>query len=345
MIKKGGKPFIIAELSGNHGGNLDRALEMVDLAAKSKVSAVKIQTYTADTMTLPIEKPPFLIEEESSLWRGRTLYDLYEEAHTPWDWHKAIFDRCRERGVLGFSTPFDFSAVDFLEDLNVPAYKIASFENTDIALIRYVAKTKKPMIISTGMATEEEIGEAVSAAREAGTEDVVLLKCTSAYPAPESQANIATMVDMEKKFNCHVGLSDHTLGLGVAIAAIAQGATVVEKHFTDDRSKKTVDSEFSLEPHEFELLVKEGARAAVCIGSISYGPTEKEKPSLRYRRSLYVSQDISAGSELSAENIKPVRPSGGLPTKYYEDILGKKIVCNKTAGDPLVAEDIEGGIK
>lgn len=319
------KPFIIAEMSGNHNQSLERALEIVEAAAKAGAHGLKIQTYTADTMTLDIETDDFVIRDTNSLWQGTSLYKLYQEAYTPWEWHKPIFDRCRELGMIGFSTPFDYTAVDFLEELEVPFYKIASFENIDLPLIRKVAQTGKPIIMSTGMASIAELDEAVKAAREAGCKELVLLKCTSSYPASPENSNLLTIPHMKQLFNCEVGLSDHTIGVGAAVASIALGAKVIEKHFTLLRAEGGVDSAFSMEPHEFAALVKETQNAWAALGTVSYGPTEKEKASLKFRRSLYVVRDMQAGEQLTAENIRAIRPGYGLPPKYYEMVLGKTV--------------------
>lgn len=318
-------PFIIAEMSGNHNQSLERALEIVEAAAKAGAHALKIQTYTADTMTLDLDEGEFFIADPGSLWKGKSLYKLYQEAYTPWEWHKPIFDRCRELGMIGFSTPFDETAVDFLESLDVPCYKIASFENTDIPLIRKVASTGKPMIISTGMATIAELDETVRAAREAGCKDIVLLKCTSTYPATPENTNILTIPHMRDMFNCEIGLSDHTMGIGVSVASIALGATVIEKHFTLRRADGGVDSTFSMEPEEMRSLVVETERAWQALGKISYGPTYGERKSLQYRRSLYVVKDMKVGDVLDRENVRVIRPGFGLSPKYYERILGCRI--------------------
>ena len=274
-------PFIIAEMSGNHNQSLDRALAIVEAAAKSGAHAVKLQTYTADTMTLDIAEREFFINDPDSLWNGRSLYDLYKKAYTPWEWHNPIFDRCRELGLIYLSTPFDKTAVDFLEELNVPCYKIASFENTDIPLIRKVAATGKPMIISTGMATIAELDETVRTVREAGCRDLILLKCTSCYPATPENTNILTIPHMAKLFDCQVGLSDHTMDIGVAVASVVLGAIMIEKHFTLSRADGGVDSAFSMEPDEMGALVIETKKAWQALGKISYGVTKKEKKSLR----------------------------------------------------------------
>lgn len=328
-------PFIIAEMSGNHNQSLDRAFEIVDAAAASGAHALKLQTYTADTMTLDIKEREFLIQDPNSLWRGRSLYDLYQEAHTPWEWHKPIFGRCREKGIICFSTPFDDTAVDFLEELDAPCYKIASFENADIPLIRKVAATGKPIIMSTGMASIAELDESVRAAREAGCKDLILLKCTSTYPAPPENTNIRTIPHLKELFDCEVGLSDHTMGVGVSVAAVALGATVIEKHFTLCRADGGVDSSFSLEPNELGSLIVETERAWQALGKVSYGPTEKEKKSLQFRRSLYVTKDMKVGDIFTSQNLKSVRPGFGLPPKYFELLLGKKVNRNVSKGTPL----------
>jgi N-acetylneuraminate synthase len=326
IIGRNYAPFMIAEMSGNHNHSLKRALEIVDAAAKVGAHALKIQTYTADTMTLDLDEGEFFISDPNSLWKGKSLYKLYQEAYTPWEWHKPIFDRCRELGIIGFSTPFDDTAVDFLETLEVPCYKIASFENTDIPLICKVAATGKPMIISTGMATVAELDETVRAAREAGCHDIILLKCTSTYPATAENTNIQTIPHMRELFDCEVGLSDHTLGIGVSLASVAVGATVIEKHFTLSRSDGGVDSAFSMEPQEMSTLVVESERAWQALGTVSYGPTEAEQKSLIYRRSLYVVKDMNAGEMFTQENVRAIRPGYGLPPKYLSQIIGRRAV-------------------
>lgn len=328
-------PFVIAEMSGNHNQSLERALEIVDAAAASGAHALKLQTYTADTMTLDIEEGKFFISDPSSLWQGTSLYKLYQEAHTPWEWHRPIFDRCREKGLIYLSTPFDDSSVDFLESLEVPCYKIASFENTDLPLIRRVAATGKPLIISTGMATVAELDETVRAAHEAGCRDLILLKCTSTYPATPENTNVLTIPHLRQLFDCEVGLSDHTMGLGVSVAAVALGATVIEKHFTLRRADGGVDSAFSLEPQEMRQLVVETERAWQSLGTVSYGPTHKEKKSIEYRRSLYVVQDMQAGEVFTSHNVRAIRPGLGLPTKYLGVFLGKVTSRSIKKGTPL----------
>ena len=322
-------------MSGNHNQSLDRALAIVDAAAKAGAHAMKIQTYTADTMTLDLDVGEFAISDPKSLWYGNTLYKLYEEAHTPWDWHQPIFDRCKQLGMVGFSTPFDSTSVDFLESLQVPVYKISSFENTDIPLIRKVAATGRPIIMSTGMATAAELDESVRAAREAGCKHIVLLKCTSTYPATAGNTNISTIPHMRQLFGCQVGLSDHTMGNGVAVASVALGATVIEKHFTLSRADGGVDSAFSVEPAEFNLLVTETERAWESLGEVSYGPTEKEMASLQFRRSLYVAKDMKSGEVFTQENLRAVRPGFGLPPKYFDTILGKSVKRDVAAGTPV----------
>lgn len=328
-------PFIIAEMSGNHNQSLERALEIVEAAAKAGAHALKLQTYTADTMTLDISEGEFYISDPDSLWSGTSLYKLYQDAYTPWEWHKPIFDRCKELGMIGFSTPFDETAIDFLEELDVPCYKIASFENTDLPLIRKVAATGKPMIISTGMATLAELEETVRAAREAGCNDIILLKCTSTYPASPENTNIVTIPHMRELFDCQVGLSDHTMGVGVAVASVALGATVIEKHFTLRRADGGVDSAFSMEPEELKALVVETKRAWQSLGKINYGATKKEQASMQYRRSIYIAQDMKAGDMFTKENLRVIRPGLGLPPKYYERLLGKQVRVDVKKGTPV----------
>lgn len=328
-------PFIVAEMSGNHNQSLDRALTIVDAAAQAGAHAIKLQTYTADTMTLDLDSNEFFISDSDSLWEGTSLYKLYQQAYTPWEWHKPIFDRCRELGIIAFSTPFDDTAVDFLESLEVPCYKIASFENTDLPLIRKVAATGKPIIISTGMATIADLDETVRSAREHGCRDIILLKCTSSYPASPEDSNLMTIPHMRELFDCQVGLSDHTMGLGGALASIALGATFIEKHFTLSRADGGVDSAFSMEPAEMQSLVVESERAWQALGTIQYGAGEKESASLKFRRSLYIARDMKAGETLTPENLRLIRPGYGLEPKYYELMLGRKIKVDVKAGTPL----------
>jgi len=326
------RPFIVAEMSGNHNQSLERALEIVDAAAESGVQAIKLQTYTADTLTI---KGAYTITDKQSLWYGRDLYDLYQEAHTPWEWHKALFDRAKEKGIVCFSTPFDETAVDFLEKLGNPIYKIASFEINHIPLLKYVAQTNKPVIMSTGASTLAELEEAVNTLRENGCTDLTLLKCTSTYPATPENTNLLTIPHLKQLYDCKVGLSDHTLGIGVAIASIALGVTVIEKHFCLSRAEGGVDSAFSMEPQEMKMLVEEVNRAYLALGKISYGVLEAEKNSRIFKRSIYASKDIKAGEAFTKDNIKVIRPGDGLHPRYYEEILGKKASMNIKKGMKL----------
>jgi pseudaminic acid synthase len=334
-IGAGYRPYLIAEMSGNHNRSLERALAIVDAAAAAGADAIKLQTYTADTMTLDVRTAGFVIDDPASLWTGRQLYELYKEAYTPWEWHAPIIERARGHGMHCFSSPFDETAVDFLQGLDVPAYKIASFENTDLPLIRKVASTGRPMIISTGMATVAEIDEAVRTARDAGCGDIVLLKCTSTYPATPENTNIRTIPNMRETFGCEIGLSDHTMGTGVAVGAIALGATVVEKHFTLRRSDGGVDSAFSMQPEEFSALRVEGDRAWQALGRVTYGGTGAELKSREHRRSLYIGRDIAAGTVLSRDNVRVVRPGFGLPPKHLEAVLGRRVARDAAAGTPV----------
>ncbi len=335
QIGPGHTPFVIAEMSGNHNQSLDRALAIVDAAADAGAHAIKLQTYTADTMTLALTEGEFTIKDPASIWVGQNMHALYQQAHTPWEWHAPIMARAKERGLLCFSSPFDESSVDFLETLNVPAYKIASFECIDLPLIRKVAGTGKPMIISTGMATIAEIAEAVDAARAAGCKHVALLKCTSTYPASPENTNIKTIPHMRELFGCEVGLSDHTMGVGASIAAVAMGASIIEKHFTLSRADGGVDSSFSLEPAELKCLVIESERAWQSLGQIKYGPTLAEEKARSRRRSLYIAQDMQAGDILTSANLRRIRPGHGLAPKYYELLLGRKVGQDVPKGTPL----------
>ena len=318
------RPFVIAEMSGNHNQSLDRALKIVEAAANCGAHALKLQTYTPETMTIKLNEREFHISDSKSVWAGRSLFDLYGEAYTPWEWHKAIFDRARELDMIPFSTPFDATAVDFLEELGVDFYKIASFENTDIPLIRRVAKTGKPIIISTGMASIAELEEMVIAAREAGCRELVLLKCTSTYPSTPENSNLMTIPHLRELFDgIEIGLSDHTMGIGVSLASVALGATVIEKHFTLSRADGGVDSTFSMEPDEMSALVVESERAWQALGKISYGVSAAEKGSMIFRRSLYITEDVRKGEKLGPHNLRAIRPGMGLPTKYIEVFIGK----------------------
>lgn len=338
LVRHDGPPYLIAEMSGNHNQSLERALDIVGAAARSGADAIKLQTYTADTMTIDSDMPGFVVQDPGSLWAGWRLYDLYTEGHTPWDWHEPIMRKAAELGIDCFSTPFDESAVDFLEGLSVPCYKIASFENIDLPLVRRVAGTGKPMIISTGMATVAELDEAVRTAREGGCTDLVLLKCTSTYPASPANTNIRTIPHMRELFGCEVGLSDHTMGCGVAVAATALGATVIEKHFTLRRSDGGIDSAFSMEPQEFAQLREETERAWQGLGRISYGTTRAEAGSVMFRRSLYVVQDLKAGDALSRDNLRAIRPGFGLPPKFLDQLIGRRVNSDVKRGEPMTWE-------
>ena len=335
MWLKKESPFIIAEMSGNHNQSLERALGIVDAAAAAGVDAVKIQTYTADTMTLDIDTGEFFIADPNSLWQGESLYHLYEKAHTPWEWHKPIFDRCKEHGIVGFSTPFDDTSVDFLEELGVPCYKIASFENVDLPLIRKAARTGKPIIASTGMTTVSELADLVQTARDNGCTDLTLLKCTSSYPSSPEGTNLRTIPHMRELFGCDVGLSDHTLGIGVAVASVALGTAVIEKHFTLSRADGGVDAAFSLEPDEMAQLVRECRAAALAMGEVRYEMAEQEKKSLQFRRSLYIAEDMKAGDILTEKNLRRIRPGLGLSPKHYDALLGQKVRCDVKRGTPM----------
>ncbi|OWA36195.1 pseudaminic acid synthase [Saccharibacillus sp. O16] len=334
-ISRQSPPFIIAEMSGNHNQSLERAMKIVEEAALAGVDAIKLQTYTAETMTLDVDREDFFIKEENSLWKGNSLYNLYKQAYTPWEWHEPIFERCKELGLIAFSSPFDHTAVDFLEELDVPAFKIASFENSDLPLIRKVASTGKPMIISTGMASLSELDETVREVEKSGNHQLALLKCTSTYPASPENTNLATIPHMRDLFGYEVGLSDHTMGVGAAVASTVLGATIIEKHFTLSRAEGGVDSAFSLEPKELKQLVEETKRAWLALGEVTYGPLNEEKSSMRFRRSLYVTQDLRAGHELTEEDVRIIRPGYGLSPKYYDLVLGKKITKDLAKGTPL----------
>ncbi len=334
-IGLGHPPFVIAEMSGNHNQSLDRALSIVEAAARSGAHAIKLQTYTADSLTLDVRGGSFEITDSESLWKGKNLHDLYSAASTPLEWHEPIFRHAASLGLVCFSSPFDEQAVDLLEQLGAPAYKIASFENNHLPLIEKVAATGKPLIISTGMASLAELERAVSTARASGCGDITLLKCTSTYPASPSNTNLLTIPHLSDLFDVNVGLSDHTMGIGVAVASVALGASVIEKHFTLSRDDGGVDSAFSLEPSEFASLVIETKRAWDALGSITYGPTVAERKSLIFRRSIYVSADISEGDFFTSENIRIVRPGDGAPPHFYDHIIGKRAKASFAKGTPL----------
>lgn len=335
FIGTGYPPFIVAEMSGNHNQALEKALSIVEAAARAGAHAVKLQTYTADTLTIDVEEEGFIIQDPESLWKGKSLYELYKEAYTPWEWHEPIMKKCQGLGLIAFSTPFDETAVDFLEGLNVPAYKIASFESNHLPLIRKAASTGKPLIISTGMATIAELDDAVRTAREAGCQDIVLLKCTSTYPAPPEDVNLVTIPHLRKLFGVEVGISDHTLGVGVSIAAVAMGACIVEKHFTLSRAEGGVDAVFSMEPPEMRLLSDELLKAWQGLGKISYDLTPREQSSLMFKRSIYVVHDIKAGELFTSKNIRIIRPGAGLQPKYYDILIGKRSSRDIRRGEPL----------
>lgn len=318
----GCKPFIVAELSGNHQQDYALAEKMIEAAADAGADAIKLQTYTPDTMTLDMHHDEFMVNENNSLWEGESLYELYAKASTPWEWHKPLFDKAKLLGLIAFSSPFDASAVDFLETLDVPCYKIASFENNDLPLIKKVAKTGKPVIISTGMASQNEINELLITIRATGNDQIILLKCTSNYPADASDSHLATMTDMQETYDCLVGLSDHSAGISVSLAGVALGACLVEKHFVLDREAGGVDSAFSIEPLELKNLVIESEKVSRAIGIVQYGGSENEQQSKKYRRSIYCSKEIKKGEILSKNNIKIIRPGFGLAPKYFERILG-----------------------
>lgn len=325
-ISRSRPPYIIAELSANHNGRLETAIRIIDEAAKAGADAVKLQTYRPDTITLDSDADEFKIK--NGLWGGRTLYELYQQAHMPWEWHKPLFEHGRKVGIPIFSSPFDATAVDLLENLNAPAYKIASFEAIDLPLIEYVAATGKPMIISTGMADEEEIREAVDAAREAGCRELVLLHCVSGYPAPPEDYNLRTLVDMQNRFGVPVGLSDHTVDNTTAIASVALGACVVEKHFTLDRSAGGPDDSFSLEPTEMKALCRSARIAWDALGQVDYGRKSSEIGNAQFRRSLYFVRDMRAGDVITEECIRSVRPGFGLPPKMFSSLLGKRVATD-----------------
>jgi N-acetylneuraminate synthase len=341
MVGPGRQPFIIAEMSGNHNQSLERALHIVDAVAEAGAHAIKLQTYTADTMTLDIAAGDFMVAEANSLWRGKSLYQLYQEAFTPWEWHAPIMERARSHGLLAFSSPFDLTAVEFLENLEVPCYKIASFEIGDLRLIRRAAATRKPLIISTGMATDTEVRDAVGAARGAGCSELLLLKCTSSYPADASESNLLTIPDLRSAHGCLVGLSDHTLGIGAAVASVALGAVAIEKHVTLRRAEGGVDAGFSLEPGELKALVAETDSAWRALGRVHYGPTASEEGSLRFRRSLYVVKDVAKGDAFTEQNVRAIRPGFGLAPKHLDRILGRRARLDIARGTALRDDLVE----
>jgi N-acetylneuraminate synthase len=334
-IGAGCPPFVIAEMSGNHNQSLEQGLAIVDAAAAAGADAIKLQTYTADTITFKSNAKEFFVVEEGSLWEGKSLYELYQEAYTPWEWHKPLFERARQRGLIAFSTPFDPTAVDFLEKLDVPAYKVASFELVDLPLIEKIARTGKPMIMSTGMATLAEIDEAVTAARGAGAKEIALLKCSSAYPAPPEEMNLLTIPNMIEAFGVPIGLSDHTLGIAMPVAAVALGASIIEKHLAISRSSPGPDVGFSLEPGEFRDLVEAVRAAQRAVGCVHYGVSPHEAENRAFRRSLYVVKDVKAGEAFTDENVRSIRPANGLPPKHLAEILGRRAGRAILAGTPL----------
>ncbi len=340
-IGRNHEPFIIAEMSGNHNQSIERAKEIIKSAADTGVEAIKLQTYTADTMTINHRGGLFDITDKKSLWYGRNLYELYEEAHTPWEWHKPLFEYARELGLICFSTPFDETAVDFLESLDVPCYKVASFENTDHPLLKRIAATGKPVIMSTGLANLNDITEAVAVLQENGCKDIVLLKCTSTYPASPENTNLNTIPVLQQIFDsCIIGLSDHTMGIGASVASVALGARVIEKHFTLSRADGGVDSAFSMEPDEMKALVIESKRAFQALGSVQLSIQKAEEKSKIFKRSIYVVRDIAAGEVLTRDNIRVIRPGDGLKPKYYESMIGRKAAVKLTRGQPLDSRDI-----
>lgn len=334
------EPFIIAEMSGNHNHSLERALKIIEVAASCGAHAIKLQTYTADTLTIDHRGGLFDIKDKDSLWVNRNLYELYEEAYTPWEWHEAMFKCASDNDIICFSTPFDESAVDFLENLDTPIHKIASFENNHHPLLKKVASTGKPVIMSTGASDLSNLVESVQVLRDNGCKDLVLLKCTSNYPASPENSNLHTIPHLRDMFNCEVGLSDHTMGIGVPCAAVALGATVIEKHFCLSRSDGGVDSAFSLEPEELKAMVTETKRAWQSLGTIKYGVQESERKSLLFKRSIYVVKDIKAGENFTMDNIRIIRPGDGLEPKYYNSIISHKSNQDLSKGTPLLFSHI-----
>lgn len=330
------KPYVIAEMSANHNGNIETAFKIIEEAKKAGADAIKMQTYTPDTLTLKCDLPDFQITD--GLWAGRTLYDLYEWAHTPWDWHKPLFDRAHQVGITIFSSPFDNTAIDLLEDLNAPAYKIASFEAVDLPLIKYAASTGKPLIISTGMADAEEIQEAIDAAREGGCRQLAVLHCVSGYPAPAEDYNLRTISDMIERFGLVTGLSDHTLDNTTAITSVAMGSSIIEKHFTLDRSGGGPDDSFSIQPSELSFLCKGVMTAWSALGRVNYGRKSSEQSNVKFRRSLYFVKALKAGDAITKDMIRSTRPGYGIPPKYFEVIHGMRVNRNVNFGDPVSFE-------
>ena len=339
-IGRGYKPFIVAEMSGNHNQSLDRALSIVDAAVSAGAHAIKLQTASPDGLTLDVDSDEFKILDKESLWFGQSLYQLYQKSVTPWGWHPKIFEHCRKLGIVVFSSPFELKAVDFLEEHDVPCYKIASFELVDTKLVQRVAQTGKPLILSTGMATLSEIETAVNIAYAEGNDQIILLKCTSTYPARPINTNLQTIEHLRGAFNTQVGLSDHTAGIGVACAAVAMGATFIEKHFTLSRADGGVDAEFSLEPTELRLLVDESERSWEAIGSVRYGGSSDEKVSVKFRRSIYISEDVKVGEQLNTTNLKIIRPGYGLEPKYYDLLIGRRANRDLSKGTAMSWEYI-----
>lgn len=333
--------YIVAEMSANHNGDYNRAVEILHAAKEAGADAVKIQTYTADTITIDSDKPYFKITQ-GTLWDGRTLYDLYKEAYTPWEWHAPLMEEAKKLGITLFSSPFDLTAVDYLENLDVPCYKIASFEITDIPLIRKIARLKKPIIFATGIAYEKDIKLALDTCKEEGNEDIILLKCTSAYPAPFETVNLEMIPFLSKEFDCISGLSDHTMGYSVAIASVAKGAKMIEKHMTLKRSDGGADSAFSMEPEEFKAMVDGVRQVEKAIGKAGYDLSEKQIKEREHTRSLFVTNDIKKGEEFTPDNMRSIRPGYGLHTKYYEEILGKKATVDLEKGTPMEWKYVEG---
>ena len=339
-IQSGGRPFLVAELSGNHDGSLDRAKKIIELIAASGFDAIKLQTYTADTMTLDVSTGPFFISDSKSLWAGSSLYKLYQKAATPWEWHKELFDYAKQLGLLAFSSPFDETAVDFLESLDVPCYKIASFEITHLPLIKRAAQTGKPLIISTGMASLDEIELAIKTAKEAGNKELMLLKCTSAYPAKDEDLNLATIIDLQQRFDCPVGFSDHTPGCLASALGVALGAAMIEKHVTLELGDGAVDAAFSLGRENYSLFVQQVRAAHTSVGKVFYGPTETEKASLIFRRAVHIARPIKAGTLIGKDDLKIVRPAVGLNPMYFDEVIGKKAVKDLAVGEPLNLQDV-----